>query len=226
MRKAIHIPLEKAQYSQTHALQQKLHEMRCGGDLGDVLITVEHDPVFTVGRTGSQNNILVSDKERQQAGIPIYEIKRGGDITYHGPGQLVCYPIIDLRDYGKDIKRYIASLEQAMINLCSAYGITASRRAQYPGVWIGEQKIASIGVAVRHWVTMHGLAFNINVNKDHFAMINPCGLPIQMVSLAELTSHPVTFKGVVDKLLANMESIFGWDIVPADGSAYWRLLDE
>jgi lipoate-protein ligase B len=113
-----------------------------------------------------------------------------------------------------------------MINVCSSYDIIAHRRPKYPGVWIDERKIASIGVAVRHWVTMHGLAFNVSVNKDHFAMINPCGLPIEMISLGELTHKPVSMSNVSNILLSNMESIFGWDIVPANPSTYWRLLDE
>jgi lipoate-protein ligase B len=226
MRQVVHIQLVKTEYSRSHALQAKLHEMRCRGDLGDTIITVEHDPVFTLGRTGSRNNILVSEQERQQLEIPVYEIERGGDITYHGPGQLVCYPIIDLRAYGKDIKRYISSLEQAMIDLCADYAIEAARRIGYPGVWIEEHKIGSIGVSVRHWVTMHGLAFNINVNKDHFAMINPCGLPIRMISLADLTPESVTLNDVTQNLLRHMQSIFGWDIVPVDESMYWRLLDD
>lgn len=199
--------------------------MRCQGEIGDSLITVEHDPVFTIGRSGSRRNILVSEQERERAGIPVYEIERGGDITYHGPGQLVCYPIIDLRDYGRDIKRYINSLEQAMIDLCADYGVEATRRAGYPGVWVGERKIASIGVSVRHWVTMHGLAFNIDVNKEHFAMINPCGLPIEMASLVDLVSDDLSMGRVTEGLLKHMKSIFGWDIVDQEASKYWRSLN-
>ncbi len=226
MKRVIHLALGQTTYARAYALQHELHRMRCQGEIGDILITVEHDPVFTIGRSGSRTNIRVSEQERERAGIPVYEIERGGDITYHGPGQLVCYPIIDLRDYGRDIKRYIASLEQAMIDLCADWEVSADRRAGYPGVWVGERKIASIGVSVRHWVTQHGLAFNVDVSKEHFAMINPCGLPIEMVSLVDLVSAPITMENVTQRLLDHMAVIFGWEIVAENPNKYWRKIDD
>ncbi len=225
MKDVTYLALGRMDYARAYALQHELHRMRCQGEIGDIVITVEHDPVFTIGRSGSRANIRVSDSERERAGIPVYEIERGGDITYHGPGQLVCYPIIDLRDYGRDIKRYISSLEAAMIDLCGDYGVDATRRAGYPGVWVKDRKIASVGVSVRHWVTLHGLAFNVDVNKEHFAMINPCGLPIEMVSLVDLTPKDVTMDRVTAGLLEHMKSVFGWDIVPQDVSEYSRRIN-
>ncbi len=225
MKRVIHLPLGRADYARTYALQQQLQRMRQDGEIGDVVITVEHNPVFTIGRNGSRTNIRVSEQERERSGIPVYEIDRGGDITYHGPGQLVCYPIIDLRGYRRDIKWYIASLEQGMIDLCADLGVAAKRRAGYPGVWVGERKIASIGVSVRHWVTMHGLAFNVDVNREHFAMIDPCGLPIEMASLVDLVSNDLSMTRVTEGLLKHMKSIFGWDIVDEEAGTYWRSLD-
>ncbi len=225
MKRVIHLPLGRADYARTYALQQQLQRMRQDGEIGDVVITVEHNPVFTIGRSGSRTNIRVSEQERERSGIPVYEIDRGGDITYHGPGQLVCYPIIDLRGYHRDIKWYIASLEQGMIDLCADLGVAAKRRAGYPGVWVGERKIASIGVSVRHWVTMHGLAFNVDVNREHFAMIDPCGLPIEMASLVDLVSDDLSMARVTEGLLKHMKSIFGWDIVDEEAGKYWRSLD-
>jgi len=225
MKRVIHLPLGRADYARTYALQQQLQRMRQDGEIGDVVITVEHNPVFTIGRSGSRTNIRVSEQERERSGIPVYEIDRGGDITYHGPGQLVCYPIIDLRGYRRDIKWYIASLEQGMIDLCADLGVAAKRRAGYPGVWVGERKIASIGVSVRHWVTMHGLAFNVDVNREHFAMIDPCGLPIEMASLVDLVSDDLSMGRVTEGLLKHMKSIFGWDIVDEEAGKYWRSLD-
>lgn len=225
MKQVIHFPLGRADYARTYALQQQLQRMRQDGEIGDVVITVEHNPVFTIGRSGSRTNIRVSEQERERSGIPVYEIDRGGDITYHGPGQLVCYPIIDLRGYRRDIKWYIASLEQGMIDLCADLGVAAKRRAGYPGVWVGERKIASIGVSVRHWVTMHGLAFNVDVNREHFAMIDPCGLPIEMASLVDLVSDDLSMGRVTEGLLKHMKSIFGWDIVDQEAGTYWRSLD-
>ena len=225
MKRVIHLPLGRADYARTYALQQQLQRMRQDGEIGDVVITVEHNPVFTIGRSGSRTNIRVSEQERERSGIPVYEIDRGGDITYHGPGQLVCYPIIDLRGYRRDIKWYIASLEQGMIDLCADLGVAAKRRAGYPGVWVGERKIASIGVSVRHWVTMHGLAFNVDVNREHFAMIDPCGLPIEMASLVDLVSDDLSMGRVTEGLLKHMKSIFSWDIVDQEAGKYWRSLD-
>ena len=225
MKRVIHLPLGRADYAPTYALQQQLQRMRQGGEIGDIVITVEHDPVFTIGRSGSRRNILVSEQERERSRIPVYEIDRGGDITYHGPGQLVCYPIIDLRGYRRDIKWYIASLEQAMIDLCAGFGVKAERRAGYPGVWVKERKIASIGVSVRHWVTMHGLAFNVDVNKEHFAMINPCGLPIEMASLVDLAPAEVTMARVTKALLSRTREIFDWDILTGNAGEYWRKQD-
>ena len=225
MKDVIHLELGRMDYARAYALQHELHRMRCQGEIGDIVITVEHDPVFTIGRSGSRANIRVSDSERERAGIPVYEIERGGDITYHGPGQLVCYPIIDLRDYGRDIKWYISSLEAAMIDLCGDYGVEATRRAGYPGVWVKDRKIASVGVSVRHWVTLHGLAFNVDVNKEHFAMINPCGLPIEMVSLVDVSHEDVTMPRVIEALLGHMRDIFGWDILTGDANEYWRKID-
>ena len=222
MKHIIHLALGRTDYARVYELQHELHRLRCQGEIGDVLITVEHDPVFTIGRSGSRANIRVSEEERERVGIPVYEIERGGDITYHGPGQLVAYPIIDLRDYGRDIKWYISSLEQAMIDMCEDFGVLAERRKGYPGVWVKERKIASIGVSVRHWVTLHGLAFNVDVNKEHFAMINPCGLPIEMVSLLDLASGDVTMGLVAKKLLLHMRSVFGWDIVERSPSEYFK----
>ena len=226
MKRVTCLKLGHADYGRAYALQRELHRMRCQKEINDVVITVEHNPVFTIGRSGSRTNIRVSEQERKRAGIPVYEVERGGDITYHGPGQLVCYPIIDLRDYGRDIKRYIATLEQAMIDLCADYKVEATRRAGYPGVWVGERKIASIGVSVRHWVTQHGLAFNVDVNKEHFAMINPCGLPIEMVSLSDLTEEGVTMESVTEGLLGHMQALFSWDILEQDPSEYWRRIDD
>ena len=223
MKRIIHLPLGRADYARTYALQREIQRLRRAGEIGDTVITVEHEPVFTIGRSGSRDNILVSEQER--GGIPVYEIDRGGDITYHGPGQLVCYPIIDLRDYRRDIKWYINSLEQGMIELCADYKVKAGRRAGYPGVWIANRKIASIGVSVRHWVTMHGLAFNVDVNRDHFAMINPCGLPIEMTSLVDLTGDTVSMEGAMESLLTHMREIFDWDILTGDADEYWRRID-
>lgn len=221
----VHLALGRAEYARTHELQRLLHSMRCRGEIGDTVITVEHDPVFTIGRSGSRSNIRISEEELQSEGIPVYDIERGGDITYHGPGQLVVYPIIDLRSYGRDIKKYINRLEQAMIGLLTEFSLHAVRRAGLPGVWIDDRKIASIGVSVRHWVTEHGLALNISVNSDHFAMINPCGMSIEMISLCDLVAPAPGMAEVEGRLLKHMEAVFDWNIALGDPEYYWERLN-
>ena len=217
-----HLPLGRANYAAVYLLQRRLHADRVAGRIRDTVITVEHDPVFTIGRSGSADNILVAPEVVDAAGITVYEVERGGDITYHGPGQLVVYPIIDLRDHGRDLRRYVRNLEQGVIDLLAAYGIEGQRRPGFPGVWVGARKIASVGVYVKHWVTRHGIAINVAVNKRHFGMIHPCGLPIEMTSLNELIGDAPPLAAVEQTLLTKMEPLFGWEFVDEDPAQYWR----
>ncbi len=217
-----HLPLGRMDYESVYLLQRQLHADRVAGKIRDTVITVEHDPVFTIGRSGSANNILVPPEVLDAAGITVYEVERGGDITYHGPGQLVVYPIIDLRDQGRDLRRYIRNLEQGVIDLLAEFGIEGQRRPGFPGVWIGPRKIASVGVYVKHWVTRHGLAFNVAVNQKHFGMIHPCGLPIEMTALNEIIGNAPALTTVARILLAKMELLFGWEFVDEDPARYWR----
>ncbi len=219
---ATHLPLGRADYASVYLLQRELHELRVAGKITDTVITVEHEPVFTIGRSGSTENILVPPEILEQEGIKVYEIERGGDITYHGPGQLVVYPIIDLRAHGRDLHRYIRNLEQVVINLLVDFGVDAVRRPGFPGVWVGARKIASIGVYVKHWVTRHGLALNVAVNKEHFGMINPCGLPIEVTSIDELTGKVYPLDDVAKQLLAKTEELFHVKFVEGDPAPYWE----
>jgi lipoate-protein ligase B len=218
---AVHLPLGRADYIATYHLQERLHTLRCRGEIRDTVLTVEHNPVFTIGRSGSRKNILVPEEVLQEAGIAVHEIERGGDITYHGPGQLVVYPIVDLREHGRDLKRYIANLEQAVINLLDKIGVRAHRRPGFPGVWVDSYKISSVGVYVKHWVTRHGLALNIDVDKTHFAMINPCGLEVEVISLADLVRECPTMEEVTTALLAEMGPLFRWHLTVGDQEEYW-----
>ena len=222
--------LGRMAYEEALDLQRLLHRRRRAGELGDVVLTVEHDPVFTVGRSGSLSSLLVSAERLEGEGIRLIEIERGGDMTYHGPGQLVVYPILDLRDHGKDVKGYVSRLEQTAIETLAHFGIAADRRPGYPGVWVGERKIASIGVYVKGWVTLHGLALNVDVNQDHFAMINPCGLGVETVSMVEVAQpedpeNPVTLAHVQQVFAHRMQEVFGWRFAPSD-PALWRGDDD
>ena len=208
-----HLPLGQADYGETLALQRALHARRYADEIGDLVISVEHHPVFTIGRSGSRNNILVSKDALQEQGIEVFDVERGGDITYHGPGQLVVYPILDLRGFGKDIHRFVWSLEEAIIRTLEKTDISGERRDGFPGVWVGERKIASVGVYVKNWVTYHGLAFNVDVNQDHFRMIRPCGLTVETVSVNDLRESAVSLDDVRSLLLRELAILLERDIV-------------
>ena len=176
----------------------------------DVVITVEHNPVITFGRTGSREHLLASPTDLRREGIRVFEVERGGDVTYHGPGQLVVYPIVDLREHGRDVKGFVRRLENATIATLADLGIGAERRDGYPGVWVSDRKAASIGVYVSGWVTRHGLALNVSVNPAHFALIRPCGLSVEMVSIRDLLGRTVLLDRVRDMLLERLTERFGW----------------
>ncbi len=194
-------------YGAALELQQKLLEARIQGKIGDVLLLLEHPPVITLGRRGEYSNIIASRERLEAEGVAVYEVSRGGDVTYHGPGQIVGYPIIDLSGYGRDIKDYIWRIEEVFIRLLKEeFGLDAYRdEKKYTGVWTGNEKIIAIGVAVKHWVTMHGFAFNVNTNLEHFKWINPCGITDRGVtSLRKITGKAQD----MDKLKLHVMNFF------------------
>lgn len=207
---AFHVPLGRVDYGRTLEIQRRVHALRVEERLPDVLLTVEHDPVFTRGRSAKPVEYLVSAEDVDRAAIPVVDVERGGDMTYHGPGQLVAYPIVDLRSHGRDVKRYVRTLEDAAIDTLSEFGIAAGRRAGFPGVWVREGKIASIGIYVKNWVTRHGLALNVDVNSAHFGMIHPCGLPVRAVSMSECLARPIAVGEVESALAGNLARLLGW----------------
>ena len=170
------------------------------------LLFVEHPPVFTLGKSGDEKNLLRTSEELERDGFSYYKINRGGDITYHGPGQLVGYPILDLDQFFTDIHRYLRTLEEAMILMLADYGITAGRIDGLTGVWVGEntdnpRKIAALGVKCSRWVTMHGFALNVNSNLSHFDLIVPCGIDDKAVtSMEKELGEPVEMSDVKNKL--------------------------
>ena len=208
-----HVALGRLDYVEALTLQRQCHARRVAGRIGDVVLTVEHSPVFTIGRSGSRCNVLVPQEALDREGITVVEVERGGDITYHGPGQLVVYPILDLRGHGRDIKRYVERLEGAAIDALASYGVEADRRPGFPGVWVGERKVASIGITVRNWVTFHGLALNVDVNRVHFGMINPCGLGVEIVSIADF-GDPPDLADVEKRFIEAFAAQLGREIVP------------
>jgi lipoate-protein ligase B len=165
-------------------LQMRLLERRMNGEIGDMLLLLEHPPTFTIGRKGKKENLLMNEKYLSERGIHFQEISRGGDITFHGPGQLVGYPIIDLNSKGRDVHNYLRGLENMIISVLKEYDIEASRIEGLTGVWVKGHKIASIGVGVKRWITYHGFALNVNTDLSYFDMIVPCGIPdVKMTSI-------------------------------------------
>jgi lipoyl(octanoyl) transferase len=170
--------IEKLDYSDGLCFQDELHRtaLSSGDKPKGFLLLCDHKPVITVGRFGKENNILVSRDDLKKYGIGIYRTERGGDATFHGPGQLVGYPIINLRDFKLGVKSYVHLLEETIIRVLGDFGIEGKRIEKYPGVWIGKEKIAAIGVHVKKRITTHGFALNVNTNLSYFSLIVPCGI--------------------------------------------------
>lgn len=183
----------------------------------DILLLLEHPPVFTVGRRGGRENLLVPESFLEESGISILHVERGGDITFHGPGQLVGYPIIDLRAAGWGVAGYVERLEEVMIRTAARYGVSASRNALNHGTWVGNSKLGSLGVAVRSGITFHGFAFNVNVSLGPFGWINPCGLQgIAMTSLERELSRTLPIDEVREHLKREFEAVFQVKLEPAE----------
>ncbi len=196
-------------YQETYKIQKKLIKERFEGKIPDTLILVEHLPVFTIGKSGNKKNIHVPLERLKKEGIKIYEIDRGGDITYHGPGQIVGYPIIDLRKYERDVHLYLRKLEEVIIKLLKDFSIEAGRIKDMTGVWVNNKKIASIGIGISKWVTYHGFSLNIDPNMKHFAMINPCGLGKPVTSMKEqLNSKYPERREIEEKLAGTFAEVF------------------
>ncbi|MFA6309039.1 MAG: lipoyl(octanoyl) transferase LipB [Clostridia bacterium] len=205
------VNLNKIDYGAALEIQLKLLEARQKGTVDDTLLMLEHPPTLTLGMRGRKSNILVPEAYLKESNIDIYDVNRGGDVTYHGDGQVVGYPIFDLTNYNRDIKKFIWNIEEVFIRLIDKeYNITAKREdMKYTGVWIGDNKITAIGMAVKHWVTMHGFAFNVNTNLEHFKLINPCGLTEKGVtSLQQLTGVRQDFAKLNQMVIESFCEVF------------------
>ena len=176
-------------YGAALELQRSLAEDRIAGRIPDTLLLLEHPPVITLGRGTKQTSLPIDTEALHRRGIETFEIERGGDVTYHGPGQLVGYPILDLQRHKPDLHWYLRQLEAMLIDALAAFGISAERNTGYTGVWTGGRKIASIGIHVRQWVTWHGFALNVTTDLSPFSLIVPCGIPdVVMTSIEKETS--------------------------------------
>ncbi len=184
----------RTRYQQAREKQNDLVTRRIAGEIEDTLVFTEHEPVFTVGtRRDADQHLVWNEEQLATEGVEVVRTNRGGDITYHGPGQIVGYPIVSL-DQRRDLHAYLRFLEQVLINSVGTLGLAASRREGLTGIWLGKQKVAAIGVAVRRWVAYHGFALNVNANLAHFQGIVPCGIATQdgtVTSLQEVLGHPL-----------------------------------
>jgi lipoyl(octanoyl) transferase len=186
MRNCVLRELGRIRYGDALAIQQSLSSDRKLGLVPDHLLLLEHPHVITMGRNGHEENLLASEDVMARAGIEYFPTNRGGDVTYHGPGQLVGYPILDLREWKRDVGAYVRTLEQSIIDTLAEYGIEAGRIPKLTGVWVGERKIAAIGVHLSRWVTSHGFALNVSTDLNYFKYIVPCGLTKPVTSMAAL----------------------------------------
>lgn len=193
--------LGRVPYGEALALQRDLAARRIRGDAGDILLLVEHPPVITLGRGALGEHVRAPKTERDRRGVECFEVERGGDVTFHGPGQLVAYPVLDLTPYGRDLHRYVRMLEGVLMATVGAYGIAADRRPGFPGVFVGPRKIGSIGIHVARWVAWHGLALNVTTDLSFFDLIVPCGLDVAMTSIAAETGKAPALAAVEEIFL-------------------------
>jgi len=198
-------------YERALKLQQRLVQSRAEGSVPDVLLLLQHPPVLTIGRFRGQEDIIVPLERLTQEGIDVFHTNRGGGITYHGPGQLVGYPILNLRENHLGVREYIWKLEEVIIKLLLALGIYGYRVAKYPGsVWVSEKKVCSIGIRVSHHITMHGFALNVSNDLRYFKYVRPCGLRSGvMISLLELLGHSIEVETITGNLLDSFSETFG-----------------
>ncbi|WP_422444507.1 lipoyl(octanoyl) transferase LipB [Thermoanaerobacterium sp. DL9XJH110] len=211
MRKVKLLKLGVTPYQRARDLQIRIRDMVKQGFSDGVLIILQHPPVYTVGISGGFDNILIPVDELKKK-AEIYRVERGGNITFHGPGQIVAYPIFNLRKWEKDVHLYVYRLEEVVIQLLADYGIKAGRKEKYRGVWVGDEKICAIGAAITQWITWHGIAFNVNTDLNYFKFINPCGITEYGVTSLEKLGIREDVKSVSDKMVGKFKQVFDMEV--------------
>jgi lipoate-protein ligase B len=204
------IDIDRIGYNEAFELQKKLVDARSRDEIKDTFILLQHLPVFTANRESTFKNILAPRELLEEQGIEVCKTDRGGDVTYHGPGQITGYIILDLKRHGKDLHAYIRNVEQLLINTLAEYGISSCRDPKHPGVWVGREKIAAIGIAVKSgWITMHGFALNVNPDMSHYKMIIACGIADKGVtSMHAMLGSEIDINDVKQRLVKNYAVIF------------------
>jgi lipoyl(octanoyl) transferase len=202
--------LGRVSYEDGLEMQADLVARRQRDEVPDTLLLLEHDPVFTLGRNARAENVLLSPEALRARGFGVFETGRGGDVTYHGPGQVVGYPILRLEPGRQDVHRYVRDLEEVMIRACAGEGVAAARVPGKTGAWVGEEKVGAIGVRIARWVTSHGFALNVGNDLSPFALIVPCGIADRGVtSLERLLGRPVPLEPLMDRLARHLAEVFG-----------------
>jgi lipoyl(octanoyl) transferase len=227
--------LGRVGYLEAARLQHALVRERLAGRVPDTFLFLDHPPVVTLGRGAHAEHLLAAPETLRAAGAEVWETSRGGDVTYHGPGQLVGYGILDLREHGRDVGRYLRDLEEALIRVLGEYGLAAGRRAGLTGVWVGERKAAAIGVRAERWVTAHGFALNVDPDLGHFGWIVPCGIrEYAVTSIGELLRERETrerdaaarvpdLEAVAAHARRHLGEVFGLELAPGDASELGAL---
>ncbi|NOT61905.1 MAG: lipoyl(octanoyl) transferase LipB [Acidobacteria bacterium] len=204
-------------YATALAYQQSLHEARKRDEISDTLLLVEHPHVITFGRGANPANLLADEATRKQFNVELFETGRGGDVTYHGPGQLVGYPILDLAPDRQDVRKYVQDLQEVLVRTANDFGVTAEPRGgEHVGVWAGRDKLAAIGIRISRWVTMHGFAFNVTTDLRYFQMIVPCGIKGHGVtSLQQLTGKQFALSEVAERVTYHFGEVFNRSMLVA-----------
>lgn len=210
MQRILTVELGHTSYGECWELQRRTFALRAAGRISDLLLLTEHDHVYTIGKSGNENHLLAREEELRARGITVWFNDRGGDITYHGPGQLVGYPILDLGGYYRDLHRYLRDLEEVVIRSLAHFGITAGRMEGYTGVWVGQEKICAIGVKSSRWITMHGFALNVATDLSFFDRIIPCGIFEKGVtSMEAVLGRSVRVSDVAKAVREQFGGVFG-----------------
>jgi len=197
-------------YRDAYQLQKKLLQERLDGQISDTLLLLEHPPTITVGKSGKLENILASQVKLAREGVSLVFTDRGGDVTFHGPGQLVGYPVMDLKERNRNSRRYLHNLEETLIRTLADFNIESHRDKGHPGVWVGDDELAAIGLRLKQWITMHGFALNINTDLSLFSLINPCGFTNRKAtSMASILGKEVPVDAVIERVLVHFSNVFG-----------------
>jgi len=211
-RKGYILDLGLIDYKTAWDLQRQLWSRRVEGELPDLLLLVEHPHVITLGRRGNRSHLIASPEVLEEMEIPIFHVERGGDVTYHGPGQLVVYPILNLKEYGYRLIRYVDQLEEVILRVLRDYGMEGRRDALNRGVWINGEKIASIGVTIKRWVSFHGFSLNYETDLEYFELVHPCGLlEKKMTSMTKILGEKISRQSLTERISFHFKEVFQRD---------------